>query len=65
MASTFAPILFALRFANRMFEPVWNNEHIENVILITHRDIENNLIDDNIFLVNPQIKLNDYINYTT
>ena len=37
----------------QIFNVIKDNEHIENVIIITHRDIDNNLIDDNILLVNP------------
>ena len=31
--------LFALRFANRMFEPVWNNEHIENIQIVASESL--------------------------
>ena len=37
----------------QIFNVIKNNEHIENVIIITHRDMDNNLIDDSILLVNP------------
>ena len=31
--------LFALRFANRMFEPVWNNKHIENIQIVASESL--------------------------
>lgn len=31
--------LFALRFANRIFEPVWNKEHIDNIQIIAAESI--------------------------
>lgn len=31
--------LFALRFANRIFEPVWNNENIDNIQIIATESI--------------------------
>ena len=36
----------------QIFNVIKNDEHIENVIIITHRDIDNNLIDDSVLLVN-------------
>jgi len=31
--------LFALRFANRIFEPVWNSKHIDNIQIVATEDI--------------------------
>jgi glucose-6-phosphate 1-dehydrogenase len=31
--------LFALRFANRIYEPIWNNKHIENIQIVAAESI--------------------------